>query len=434
MKIIHVTNYFRDTHNHIGGAEQACYRTIRMLLDKGHHVSAVTTQFDSPENKNKHQIGIYDTKVYENFLPAILAKFVEVLKWYALQRDPLASIGFKKILKNEKPDIVHFHNFQFLTFSLIYEAYKKNIPTCISIYDYWLFCPKAQLLKPDNTFCHEAHGLHCIYCLPDQFSFIQKILLLFRKKIFDQTMSLIDRFVVLSEHSAGVLKGYGIPKKKISIVPLTLPIEYQDAVKFKHLQLAEKNILFVGWLNDRKGVHIAIEAIPWILQREPDVKLYIIGGRAKFANDYEKKFEDFIHKNALQDNIIFLGHQPPETVRQYLQNTDVLILPEQYENMSPLIMIEAMMLGKPVVASNLGGIPEYIDNGKTGFLVDPYSPKAFAEKILLLLLNKQLRNNIGNHAKQSIMARNSSHKVWDATIACYNDLTGKNKFIKKEEK
>jgi glycosyltransferase involved in cell wall biosynthesis len=433
MKIIHVTNYFRDKHNHIGGAEQACYRTIRMLRDNGYNTLAVTTHFDCSDNKNNHQIGLYELPTYEDYLPSIFAKFVEVLKWYALQQDIVALKEFKKILNKEKPDIIHFHNFQFLTFSLIYAAYKKKIPTCISIYDYWLFCPKAQLLKPDNTFCQDAHGLHCIHCLPDQFSFIQKMLLLFRKKIFDKAMDLIDRFIVLSEHSAKVLSGYGIPSEKIRIVPLTLPIEYQYAKKNMNLQLAQKSILFVGWLNDRKGVHVAIEALAWILQDEPDAKLYIIGGRAKFASDYEKRFEVFIDENALHNNIIFLGHQTPDTVRQYLQNTDILILPEQYENMSPLIMIEAMMLGKPIVASNLGGIPEYIQDGKTGFLVDAYRPKKFAEKILLLMKDHILQKNIGNNAKQAIMTRNSNNRVWDATIASYNELY-RNSSIRKGSK
>lgn len=423
MKILHVTNYFRDYHNHIGGAEQACYRTALMTIEHGCEVVVVTKKFDKQPVTNQSKI--YPLPVIEDYLPHSISKYIEAVKWYSLQYDCLAKNAFAKVIDKEMPDVVHLHNFQFLTFSLVREAYHRKIPMCISIYDYWHFCPKAMLLKPDNSFCKDAHGVHCLKCLPQQFTTIQKPLLTVRKRLFDRVFDMIDSFVVLSNHSASVLRDYGIPSDKIKVIPLTLPIEYDSIETPEIPEIVNNSILFAGWLNDRKGVHIAIEAMPLILKKIPDARLYVIGGRAKFANDYERRFEQFIEENDLSNKVIFLGHQSPEVVKAYLQKVAVLIIPEQYENMSPLIMIEAMMLGKAIVASNLGGIPEYIKDGETGFLADAYSPKDFAEKILRILEDRNLSEKIGKTAREMILKRNSNDEIWHLTEKLYNELVGR---------
>lgn len=418
MKILHVTNYFRGAHSHIGGAEQACYRTALMTKEHGHEVVIVSKRFDTMPDNN--QFKIYPLPVIEDYLPQSMGKYLEAVKWYSLQYDLLAKGAFCKILDKERPDVIHLHNFQFLTFSLAREAYKRGIPMCISIYDYWHFCPKAMLLLPDNSFCKEAHGVRCLRCLPQRLRAMQRIFLGIRRDVFDRVFSMVDTFVVLSDHSAGVLRGYGIDEGKIKVIPLTLPIEYNRLKTPDIPAVAKDSILFAGWLNDRKGVHIAIQAMPSILKQVPDARLYVIGGRAKFADEYERRFELFIKENNLSDKIVFLGHQPPEVVKAYLQKVDVLVIPEQYENMSPLIMIEAMMLGKPIVASNLGGIPEYIKDGETGFLANAYNPEDFAEKMVELLQDRDLSERIGKTAREMILKRNSNEEVWDLTEKLYN--------------
>ncbi|HIJ60754.1 MAG TPA: glycosyltransferase family 4 protein [Nitrospirae bacterium] len=420
MKVLHVTNYFRGFHNHIGGAEQACYRTALMTLKHGHDVVIVTKRFD--KSHDSQDFKIYPLSVLEDYLPQSIEKYIEAVKWYSLQYDFLAKTTFAKLLKKELPDIVHLHNFQFLTFSLVREAHKRGIPMCISIYDYWHFCPKAMLLRSDNSFCIDAHGVQCLQCLPKQFQLIQKPLLKMRRHLFDRVFKMIDYFIVLSEHSAGVLKGYGITANKIRVIPLTLPIEYQNTETQEIERLPENSILFAGWLNDRKGVHIAIEAMPIILNAFPDARLYVIGGRAKFADEYERRFEAFIKENDLIDKVVFLGHQSPEIVKTYLQKTSVLIIPEQYENMSPLIMIEAMILGKPIVASNLGGIPEYIKGGETGLLANAYSPEEFAEQIVTLLKDKIFAKRLGENAQKMILRRNNNDSIWQLTEGLYKDM------------
>lgn len=386
----------------------------------------VTKAFDIPANKNTYlPIRLQTLPVYEDYLPAWVRRYIEVIKWYALQYDPIAANAFRRLLLAEKPDVVHFHNFQFLTFALLREAHTLKIPICLSIYDYWLFCPKAMLLRPDNSFCQSAHGTHCMPCLPAQFTVVQKALLSVRRSIFNRCFTKVDRFVVLSSHSERVLTGCGINPQKIAVVPLTLPLEYASHINDNALNLVDDSILFVGWLNDRKGVHIAIQAMPHILRQRPTAILYVIGSSVKFGDEYEARFKQFIQINALEKRIVFLGHKSPETVQNYLQHSKVLVLPEQYENMSPLVMIEAMMMGTPVVASNLGGIPEYIEDGKTGFLASPYEPRDFARKIVLLLADKTVRSTIASTGRREITERNDNPKIWELTLQVYVGLVAR---------
>lgn len=423
MKVLHVTNYFRGTHRHVGGAEQACYRTARMLSDGGHEVAVATKRFDAGSMTETPPFPVYPLPVLEDYVPKDFSLYAEAVKWYAFQYDPLARSSFRRLLRKEKPDVVHFHNFQFLTFSLVRETFRQGIPLCLSVYDYWLFCPKAMLLLPDNSFCAEAHGTRCLQCLPKSFSSLQKRLLGVRREVFDSCFDLVDRFVVLSGHSAGVLKRYGINGEKIRVVPLTLPIEYADGeADAAAPDVARNSILFAGWLNDRKGVHIAIDAMRYVREAVPDAVLYVIGGRAKFSGEYERKFQSLIEEHKLGDRIVFLGHQPPRVVQQYLKRIGVLVIPEQYENMSPLIMVEAMLLGKPVVASNLGGIPEFITEGETGFLADAYSSEEFGRKVVRMLTEPALAASVGGAARKFIQEKCDSGRIARETLQLYEEM------------
>ncbi|MCC6347926.1 MAG: glycosyltransferase family 4 protein [Nitrospirales bacterium] len=423
MKVLHVTNYFRGTHHHVGGAEQACYRTARMLSDSGHEVAVATKRFDAGSMTETPPFPVHPLPVVEDHLPKSFSLYVEAIKWYAIQYDPLARSSFRRLLRKERPDVVHFHNFQFLTFSLVREAFRQRIPLCLSVYDYWIFCPKAMLLRPDNSFCAEAHGTRCLPCLPKSYSSLQKRLLGIRRMIFDDCFDRVHRFVVLSGHSAGVLKRYGISEEKIRVVPLTLPLEYADsAADAPAPHISRNSILFAGWLNDRKGVHVAIDAMRYVRKAVPDAVLYVIGGRAKFSEEYERKFHSLIEKHGLKDRIVFLGHQPPQVVQQYLRKIGVLVIPEQDENMSPLIMVEAMLLGKPVVASRLGGIPEFITEGKTGFLADAYSPEEFGRKVVRLLKDPALVASVGSAARKFIREKCDSVRVARETLQLYEEM------------
>ena len=415
MKILHVTNYFRDTHDHVGGAEQAAYRTALLARENGCDVSVVTTV---PTRRGGSEFGVRSIPICEDYMPDALRKYVEAAKWYSLQFDPLAYASFRSILAGESPDVVHFHNFQFLTLGLIGAAGRAGRRTVVSIYDYWLFCPTVMLVAPDGSFCARGHGPWCIHCLPEGMQLIQKTLLALRRKVLDHYIGMVDGFHVLSGHSRSVLEGYGIPRRKIHVVPLTLPIEYSKMAETRE-KVDPNEILFVGWLNERKGVHRLLEAMPLVLRDHPDAKLTVIGGRVRFGDTYEKMMNDIINSGGFRDRVSFLGHKHPAEVERYLLRAAVVVIPEQYENMSPLLMIESMVMGRPLVISRVGGVPEFIEHGVTGWLADRLSAADFAANISRVLDHPEEAAGVAARARETIARKCDNIEIWKKTLRLY---------------
>lgn len=415
MKVVHVTNYFRDIHRHVGGAEQACFRTALLARNHGHSILVVTT---NPDGNRTSEFETRSVPIIEDYIPASLKKYTEACKWYSVQYDPLARNAFGGILSEAKADVVHFHNFQFLTLSLLAVARRLKLKTILSIYDYWLFCPTVMLVDPQQGFCRRGHGPWCVDCLPPMFRLFQKLLLSMRRKVIDHYLDMADSFHVLSEHSRSVLEGYGINRSRIRVIPLTLPIEF-NMLESSDQAADQCSILFAGWLNERKGLDRLLQAMPKVLREYPQARLTAIGGKVKFGETYEKKINEIIESGGFGDHVHFTGHLPPAEIRTHIQRASVVVIPEQYENMSPLLMIEAMAMGRPVVISRAGGIPEFIEDGVTGWLADPLNPDEFAQKIINVFSDPDRAVSMGKVARQQILAKLDSEIIWEKTRAMY---------------
>lgn len=415
MRIVHVTNYFRDTHSHVGGAEQAAFRIAMLARERGCCIRMVTTR---PDGSSNSQFRVHPLSVMEDYAPGPVRKYIEAAKWYSMQYDPVAQRGFRSFLAGKSVDVVHFHNVQFLTLSLLTAAVAAGARTVLSIYDYWLFCPRVMLVDTRNDFCRKAHGPWCIECLPPALKILQKALLSVRRRVIDRYLSMVDRFHVLSEHSRSVLEGYGIPSERIHVVPLTLPMDFKD-LEPSGQPVSSSMILFAGWLNERKGLHRLLEAMPLVLAKHPEAHLTAIGGEVKFGEAYRQKLHDIMEAGRFKDRVTFTGHIPPSRMRSYIEKAAVVVIPEQYENMSPLLMIEAMALAKPVVISRAGGIPEFIEHGVSGWMADPLDPADFAEKIVTVLDDPEQARSVGKSARERILKKLDSEVIWQKTLAMY---------------
>lgn len=416
MKILHVTNYFRETHEHVGGAEQAAYRIALLARENGCSISVVTTR---PDRSGKSEFEVRSAPIVEDRVPGLLRKYIEAAKWYSLQYDPLAYGAFTKILARERPDVAHFHNCQFLTLSLLSAVRKAGIRSIVSIYDYWLFCPTVMLVGTDQKFCARAHGPWCLECLPASLQLFQRPLLAARRKVIDHYLDMVDGFHVLSEHSRSVLEGYGIPGSKIFTAPLTLPLEYTQTADSTD-PVDPDMILFVGWLNERKGVNRLLEAMPRVLAEHPSARLTAVGGRVRFGEEYEKKMDEIIDSGRFRDRVTFTGHLQPGEVKRLIQKAGVVVIPEQYENMSPLLMIESMTMAKPLVISRVGGVPEFIEHEAEGWLADPLDPADFAVNILKVLKDPGNAARVAARGREKILRKCDNAAVWEKCRLMYD--------------
>ncbi len=158
------------------------------------------------------------------------------------------------------------------------------------------------------------------------------------------------------------------------------------------------NIAFLGVVAPYKGLMYLIKALAEIRKKIPNIKLYIVGDYA--VSEYKEfKFEldKIINKEHLNNNVVFTGWRAD--AREILSLMDIYVLPSLSEGV-PRSIIEAMALGKPVVATDVGGVAETVLDGQTGFVVKPRDPKALADAIIKLAKDEKLRKKFGEKAKE----------------------------------
>lgn len=220
----------------------------------------------------------------------------------------------------------------------------------------------------------------------------------------------IDYFVPVSQAVADSLRQLGIPSHRIQVIYdgidrqacLTRAAEPLNNGKHK---FAELNIGVVGTLLPWKGQRIFIEAVA-ILVNEMNVRdcrFFIVGGEVPGAEEYNRELEELVAESGLSDRVEFAGHQ--ENVFHFLERLDVMvhtsILPEPFG----MVIIEAMALGRPVIATRLGGPMEIIDDGLDGLLIRANDPRALAEAIYALISDPERRRQMAEAARRKVETR-----------------------------
>ncbi len=169
-------------------------------------------------------------------------------------------------------------------------------------------------------------------------------------------------------------------------------------------------VLFVGRLERRKGITDLLEAIPRVLQQMPNTRFVIAGEDnsrhdgfwRRTGLDYAASFAQRHPRYA--DGVRFTGSVSDEVLQDLYRSCDLFVAPSLYESFG-LVYLEAMNYAKPVVGCRSGGVPEVIDHGTTGLLVDPGEPTALAEGIVSLLRSPDLLREMGLAARQQVVDR-----------------------------
>jgi glycosyltransferase involved in cell wall biosynthesis len=163
--------------------------------------------------------------------------------------------------------------------------------------------------------------------------------------------------------------------------------------------IAPGYLLFVGRLRIRKGVEVLLEALNAVRRTHPGARL-LIAGDGEHREALERKAAEL----GLGPSAVFLGRCGASRVRGLLADAAALVVPSTYEGM-PLVVLEAMEAGLPVVASRVSGIPEVVEDGKTGWLVPPEDPDALAAALAGALGNPEEARRRGGEGRQRVNER-----------------------------
>jgi glycosyltransferase involved in cell wall biosynthesis len=148
-------------------------------------------------------------------------------------------------------------------------------------------------------------------------------------------------------------------------------------------------LVLVALLRPRKGVHIAIESMKFILDRFPHTYLLIIGDDLISEQPgYAERLRESAVKLGIQSNVVFTGFR--NDIPAILTRCDLMVLPALFGEGLPMVILESMAMGVPVVASRVEGIPEVIQDGETGFLVNPGNAGELSDRIIQVINNRHL--------------------------------------------
>lgn len=209
--------------------------------------------------------------------------------------------------------------------------------------------------------------------------------------LIDRTVSRARAALVLGERLCFNFADW-LPPERVLSVPLG--IDDNDPIPPRTRHSEEIQCVYLGNLIPEKGIFVLLKAIPAVVARCPQTRFVFAGAWCR--DEHRHEAEQLINQLAIEKYVNFIGVVVGEKKWELLANADVLVFPTfYYYEASPLVLLEAMRAGLPIVTTARGAIPELVCERTNGFFVPEQNPEALAEKILELVQNPELRKNMG---------------------------------------
>jgi PEP-CTERM/exosortase A-associated glycosyltransferase len=236
----------------------------------------------------------------------------------------------------------------------------------------------------------------------------------------------VDAATTICEGLRKDIVARGIPAHKVTVIPNAVDIDdfsvdgARDAALAGQLGLAGKSVLgFIGSFYAYEGLNVLLDALPVLLAANPEIRVLLVGGGPQ-----EAALKAQAQRLGVAAQVIFTGRVPHSEVQRYYNLIDVLVYPRLKMRLTdlvtPLKPLEAMAQGRLLVASDVGGHGELIEDGKTGVLFEAGNAHALAEKTLALLAQPE-RWPALRQAGRAFVERERS---WSASVARYRGVYG----------
>lgn len=396
MKILLVNKF----HYLRGGSEKYYFELGNLLKSKGHEVAYFSMKH--PENITTGSKEYFVDEIDLNTGSKL--KALDVI--YSKENKKLMT----KALEEFNPDIVHINNFQRQLSASIIDAIKeKNIPIVMTAHDLNPICPASIMLyngKPCED-CITKGYTQCIKKKCNKGSTLKSVLGYIEKKYYDnhKIFKKIDCIISPSEFNKNqFIKG------KLNCNEIKVLHNFVNETEHKEYILGDYAFYF-GRLSKEKGIINLIKAIEEI----PGAKLLIAG-----AGPEKENIEKFIAEHKLADRIILLGYQNQENIREYIKGSRFVVVPSVCNENCPYSVLETMEIGKPIVASKIGGIPELVKDDENGFLFEADSKQQLKEKMQILFANDNKANEFSKNSHKLYIENYTSDVYYSKLINIYN--------------
>lgn len=365
MRILEINKFYY----HKRGADKHFLDVIELLQKKGHEVAVFAMH--NKNNPETHWKKYFLSEVGYAGGYSVWKKIKGFLRIYSFE----AHRKINKLLDDFHPDVVHVHNiYHQLDPTILFEIKKRGIPIVMTVHDFKLINPNHSLYLNGAPYdrCKNGRFYQCFLdkCVKNSYfmSFLA-MLEAYWHKILGTYAKNVDLYVAPSHFVKKTLIEWGIPVKKITVIPHFIVGEH-NATSLPNTEVNEKYALYAGSVSREKGVDSLID----IFQNISGMKLYLAGSVE----------DDFTIPQS--ENIKQLGFLAQADLQKYIAGASAIVSGSRLPETFGLVALEAIAEGKPFVGFNVGAFPEIIQNGKNGFLVSDKSE--FQEKINMIIDGK----------------------------------------------
>lgn len=392
-----------------GGAETVCFNTGRLLEEHGHEVVYFTLKWNDnrpspyskyfPESKETRRGPLKQVKNMINY-------------FYHFE----AAKKIEQLIIDEKPDIAHIHlMWGQITPSIFPVLRKYSIPVLFTVHDYRIVCPAYTFRDGNGRICEACQGRYFYKCFTHTCCKGSKLMSavmaaeLYLRNAFFNPAKYIDGFIYVSNFARNIQEKY-MPSLK-SKPNITLYNFSTSIVCEPKTMPTDKYFLFFGRLSYEKGVMTLLKAFKDL----PQCSLKVVGTGPK-----EGELKAFARDDGMK-NVTFLGYKTGKELTDLVSNAYFIIVPSEWYENNPMTIIEAYSVGTPVIGARIGGIPEIVVDGQTGFQFESGNVEELRNTVLKVdILDDtaytRFSKNTINFANKNL----SRDSYWRKLIAFYN--------------
>lgn len=390
MRILHVVHQYPPAF--VGGTELYTQNIAQAQAALGHDVTVVYRDWDTDQGKviwNDNGVKVW--KIWDGPFSAsrrLLATF----------RAPYIDQAFGEILDAAKPDVLHLQHLMGLPTTIGQHWQPHAPPILATLHDYWWFCANAQLVTNDRqNICGGPRAyFNCARCalaranLPTWPPLQPPMagIMAYRAHALRRLVSSVDLWIAPTAFVRDIYLQHGFPVDRVKVIPHGWLSKLESGQRLADQKHPTLRFAYVGGLSWQKGLHVLVDAFNSV---QGKAELWIVGKAPDSRYSHQLK-------RMAGANIKFLGELPHEQVANVLNKVDAVVVPSLWYETFSLLVSEAFAAGKPVIASDIGGLGNRVRDGVDGLLVAPGDVRAW-QAALQHLVNQpgqleELRKNV----------------------------------------
>ena len=405
MRVLQIHKFF---YPH-AGSETVLFNTRALLKERGHEI--VDFAMEHPDNL---------PSPYESYFTPRRDYRDAERPAAARARDALASVysvrarlGLRRLLRDFPPDVAHMHLiYHQLTLSVIDELTRAGVPSVLTMHDYKIGCPAYTLYRNgapcelcttgpvENAFLHS--------CIKGSRSGSLLAAVEARAARMRGSYRKIDAHVAPSAFAGRVAIQSGIEADTVHVIPNFLPAKEIDSPV--EMLAAEPRFFFAGRLEDIKGIGDILDAYA---SDEPGLGRLVVAGAGGELED------EMIAASERLSNVEYLGRLTRAQVLAQLRRSRALLIPARWHENNPMSLLEARAVGIPVICTDMGGLPEMVEDGIDGFVVPRAEPLALSEAIGRLAADRRLAEEMGRCGHQRLLRDNAPDVHYGRLMQAY---------------